>query len=143
MNFRRYLYENNIPNKEKLLKEIQPHIDSLYSGRGAYNFPDKKIPCILKKFQTSKPIINYAKLNNYEAAKQEYDFYNVEEIVIAGHSLETDLWYISGVFNNANNVKKIRLFTYNGELNEEINRKVKVLQKLLDTKKIEIIIDKY
>lgn len=131
LSFLRFLRENECGNIEQELKVFNRHALSLFSGRGEYDleyqkdnqgqYNTKGLSLYLKK---------YAEQNRFEAHRESFDYSNVEEIIVMGHGLESDLNYLAGVFGDCSKLQKIILFSYDKESEEEIERKVKILREL-------------
>lgn len=132
LNFLRFLRQNNYTETEKLLQEFEPHLNCLFSGKGEYNFPEKKTTdgVIYDTHLASEAIIEYAKNNNFLPAKDINDYSDVREIVIMGHGLEADLYFIESLFKRSVSLETIKLFSYKGEADNDITRKKRTLEKI-------------
>lgn len=84
----------------------------------------------LKKI--SKIINDYGELNNFSMypISLGVDLNQIEEIVILGHSLEADEELIISLFKKMINLKKIVLFTFQGESKSELDKKKSFINEL-------------
>lgn len=140
LNFLRFLRKNNYKEEEKLLKEFEVHLYCLFSGKGGYDFPAKSSSngIIYDMRLVSDPIKKYAMNNNFLPAKDKNDYSNVREVVIMGHGLEADLYFIESIFKKAKSLEVVKLFTYEGEPDSSISRKKKTLKKISRVNNIEV-----
>lgn len=138
LNYLRFLKANNYDNIEELLDEFEPHLMSLYSGRGEYDltetFDGEK--SVYDVSDMSEPLHMYAEENNYSAVRDNMDFSKVKEIVIMGHGLESDLFYIESLINAATSLERIKLFVYDKEKECSIDSKIKRLEEMSGIKEI-------
>jgi len=114
----------------KEMKDI--HIPSLHSGRGGYR--EITVPEIQK----------YADLNEHYVSQRKYAFepLEIEEVVIMGHSIFADKEVLSNLFKNMDNLKRIKLYSYQGESNQSLVNKVKGIERIL-SKQVRIHIEPY
>lgn len=101
LNFLRFFKESNYANKKELLLEFEPHLECLFSGKGGYDFPLKYDETSGKDMydtsQASKEIIEYAKCYHFMISnemirkKRKEELEEIQEIIIMGHGLESDL----------------------------------------------------
>ncbi len=141
LNFIRFCYENGYDVTEDIKAEMINHIASLYGNRGEYSLKTTSGNSYDTE-ECSLAVRLYAENNNFLKAPEPYDFSCVEEIVVAGHGLESDLEYISSIFEQAK-VKEIVLFSYPYESMEEIDRKRKVLNEISGIDVDNIHLDQY
>ena len=141
LNFKRFLIENGC-HPEKIDEEIaafRNHAIALYSGRGEYNLEYEDVEKSI--YDTSGMSLlakKYAEKYNFAPMKEEYDYMQVTEVCVAGHGLEADRSYLDYIFEKAVNINRVVLYTYKGEPKEELERKIKKLKELANTKNIEI-----
>lgn len=140
LNFLRFLNNNKYKNIEKLMEEFNPHLMSMFSGKGGYEFPFKKDAEgeLYDTSSASKAILEYAESTDFFPAVDKSNYSDVEEIVIMGHGLESDIYYINSIFEKATSLKRVILFTYNGESNKEIERKKNQLKKMSNLNDIKV-----
>ncbi len=141
LEFVRFVHSKSLEISEEITNEIMHHIDTLFSSRGEYNLPlledgsydTKGMSVIVREF---------AEYNNFHGSAEPYDFKYVEEIVIAGHGLESDLPYLR-TLGESNSIKRINLFKYSEENEEEIRRKKKTLVELWGISEECIFVEEY
>ncbi len=124
LNYVRYLIENKVVYIDNYLKEFTPHLKTLSSCRGGYDFPCNNTGEVCDTSSASDLLLMYAERNNFLMAKDRNDYSEVEEIVIIGHGLESDINYLRSIFDNSKMLKKVKLFTFSGEKSTEIDRKI-------------------
>ena len=139
LNYLRYLKSNGCLDIKHEMEQFSQHACSLFGGRGEYALEYKKehsdeydlseLSMMLKK---------YAIKNDFAPHKDAYDFSKVEEIMVMGHGLEADLYYLNELFQQSYNLKKIILYSYDGESDEEIDRKKKNIERLSGIKNIQV-----
>lgn len=79
----------------------------------------------------SKQLNEYYELKNYFTKQMAgiysndlgIDLANIEEIIIIGHGLESDLEVIGEIVESCGSLKKVVIFTYSSESKQEIDRK--------------------
>lgn len=129
LNFRRFAKERGYRYTCQELLEFKDHATSLWGNKGEYN----EI--------RSKTIKKYAESNHYELSDEKFNYENVKEIVIMGHGLEADMFYLKHIFDNArNNLERIGLFTYIGESKEQIHKKISAIRNMSD---VPIVLEYY
>lgn len=131
LNYLRFLKQYKKENQKKLIEEFTPHLECLFSGKGGYDFPliDTPNNLIYDTSNASTTLLEYAKINDYSLSCDTHDYTNVEEIVIMGHGLESDIIYITEIFKKSTSLKKVKIYTFENEKKEEISRKIKFLKK--------------
>ncbi|VYU04618.1 hypothetical protein [Clostridium tertium] len=141
LNFLRFLNNNNYENIEELMEEFNPHLMCMFSGKGGYQFPIKKDEEgeFYDTSSASKPILDYAESTGFFPAVDKSNYGDVEEIVIMGHGLESDIHYINSIFEKSTSLKRVKLFTYDGESSKEIERKKNLLKKMSKLNDIKVI----
>lgn len=140
LSFHRFLIKHDCKNINDELMEFKRHAISLFSNRGEYDLPiNEENPDESDISELSDMLKMYAKENNFEPASEEYDYSNVEELVIMGHGLESDIIYLDGILANLHNLKKAILFTFEGEKCEELMRKQSFIMDKTGLKSVEII----
>ena len=132
LNYLRFLKANHYKNIDELMDEFEPHLMSLYSGRGEYNLTeafdgDKSVYDVSSM---SEPLHMYAEKNRFSSVKDEMDYSGVKELVIMGHGLESDLFYIESIVRAATFLEKIKLFVYDKEDESSIVRKIRWLERI-------------
>lgn len=127
LNFIRFLKLNDIKSMKGVLEEFAVHLDSLFSGKGGYEDLN----------YTSEEIKQYAKLNDYKVSEDalKFDYSDIKEVIIMGHGLESDLDCLETIFKKIAHLDKVKLYTYNGEEDYELHRKIDVLQKISNFEK--------
>jgi hypothetical protein len=142
LSYLRYLRENGYVNENEKLDEFKKHAISLFSGRGEYDLSYKNEE--QNEYDTGElsfDLKKYAENNRYEPQRESYDFTAVEEIAVMGHGLEADLTYLAGIFGKATNLNRVVLYSYDGESENELERKTTVLKRLSGLENI--VIKKY
>lgn len=142
LKYLRYLAEiKDTVNIKKRLKEFQPHLWQLFSGKGGWAFPLAKnsegvleydlssASRSLQQFYQNNKILS---LNSFEKYK------NVKELVIMGHGLESDELFFSRLRDSIDSLSKIILYTYEGESEKEVNRKKSELRKWFGMREIKL-----
>ena len=126
LNFWRFaLSQSSITDDERrsLLQDMVGNIDSLFSGRGEYDFEtsEEELPVLIQK---------YGELYGYRPAPLDFgvDFSQITEIVILGHSLCADEDIVRDqLIKKCINLKGITLFFFYGESQEDIKKKIELL----------------
>jgi len=164
LNFFRFLLQNNvgIEKIEKELNDFDQHVETLFSGRGGYNFNSQKGP--FKDFNGShfpqthfdveKPNIKVNKkskrrrlkeisplINEYgekhlfsrSAINTQIDFSKIKVLGILGHSLHADEELFESLFKELTNLKEVILFTYKGENKEDLKGKKRFIKAFTGT----------
>ena len=142
LKFIRYLRKKGNKDTDSFQQELDPHLDTLFSGKGVWKFPivdvsDDKV--IYDYTGASKPIIDFSEM--YPTAFDNYyqKFIGVEELVIMGHGLQADSLF----FHSLNDVissslKNITLYKYDGEKKKDIDDKKDKLRYYFGDKNINI-----
>lgn len=141
LNYIRFLNDSRCVGKDALLKEFEPHLDMLFSGRGGYDLPEKETDnetCYYDTSEASEPLKTYAERNNFLPAHKEFKFDKVEEVVIMGHGLEADCGYIENIFEKIPYLKKVKLYTYEEENKTDLERKKQYIKSMAPDCEIEI-----
>lgn len=84
--------------------------------------------CKQNGIRINKSVLSYAEKRRYRPFKinipGDVDPQNIREITIIGHSLKSDIEIISDLLRSAQRLRKVNLVTYDGEKQEEIDRKL-------------------
>lgn len=127
LNFWRFtLSSPSVTDDERLflLREMIGSVDSLFSGRGEYNFKDSEaeLPALIQTYGVSY---------DYRPAPLEFgvDSSQITEIVVMGHSLCADEDIVRDqLIRKCTKLERITLFYYFEESHEEIEKKVELLK---------------
>lgn len=139
LSYLRYLRENGCNNVIKELDEFKRHAISLLGPRGEYDLEYKADePEIYDTANLSLYLKEYAEKNKFTPEKEPYDYKAVEEVIVMGHGLESDIFYLGEIFEEIGKINKVILYSYNKEGKKEIDRKINVLKGLSGLKEIEI-----
>ncbi len=139
LNFLRFLKKKSYEYNDIMLDEFMEQLYGLFSDRGEYLMDEngkKDSSCKYKKI--SKEILEYAKSNDYNIYKDETDYSKVEEIIILGHSLESDTNYLRVLSSKSPLLKRVILYKFDGE---DISDKVKSIYNIFGD--IELVIKSY
>ena len=107
---------------KRLCSSLEIYQSCESSGRGIDDKPEEYIPdyrfiCeFIKNYRENETIPNI-----------EYD--RITQLVILGHGIEADRVYLNNIILKCTKLKKIIIFRYNGEADEEFDNKVKFLGK--------------
>lgn len=107
---------------KRLCSSLEIYQSCESSGRGIDDKPEEYIPdyrfiCeFIKNYRENETIPNI-----------EYD--RITQLVVLGHGIEADRVYLNNIILKCTKLKKIIIFRYNGEADEEFGNKVKFLGK--------------
>ena len=133
LKYLRFLQANDdVKNIKDRLNELQPHIYSLFSGKGGWDFPIVSNNDDMIRYDLTGVSNSLAKFYEQNKSLEPFvlpNYKDVREIVIAGHGLESDLPFFQTLMDSTENVTKVVLYTYNMETTEDRQRKISVLKK--------------
>ena len=144
LNFRRFLDLNGYIKKDSLLKEFEEHMGCLFSGKGEYLIGEKDeyIGHDRKNIgKVSKEIVEYAEKNKGTIFKEENDYSRIKEIIIIGHSLESDQEYLSHISKKIIELKKVVLLIYKGEPEISYTKKIKSIIEIFNIEEDMVFLD--
>ena len=140
LSYRRYLINNGyIEDIENYLKELDPHLYCMYSGKGGWNFPtkiDEKGNYYYDISKASEPLKGFFLQCEEKPDIKHHKFDQVEELVIMGHGLESDKLYFESLSKMMPALKTVTLYTFLNESTESIERKVTYLKNQFKVKKV-------
>ncbi|MDY4278317.1 MAG: AbiH family protein [Faecalicoccus sp.] len=130
-------------NIDKYLKEFNPHLNTMYSGKGGWGFPSKiNEKCVYydisKASEVLKEYFLECEMRNNDC---NHKFNDVRELVIMGHGLESDKLYFELLSKEMPQLYSATIYTFKGEQAKELVRKAKYLKEQFKVK--EIILKEY
>ena len=133
LNYLRYLKSRKIVNIDEYLLEFEPHLDCMFSGKGGYcEFGDHSLK------HASKVLKEYAKGNHFLPHLDMIDCKSVNQLVIMGHGLKSDLLEFECMARSFIELESIVLYSYVGEKKEDLDYKIKILKDIFKKDNIEI-----
>lgn len=142
LEFRRWLTKEIKPTEAEykaLMKQMWECVDNLYSEIGEYTLPlDEE----LSKEELPEPIRLYGEMKGFLPTQMDwqFEFENIDSIVIIGHSLKADEYLIGEeILKKCTNTKTIYLFRYEDEGEKSVEGKCNFISKYCPWADIEVI----
>lgn len=134
LKYKRFLkYSGYSTDLDKYMDELSLQLPTVFSGKGGWNFPEIYSDGNLSydTSSASDPLKKFISLNENPTTPDEYaKFKGIEKIVIMGHGLESDKLFFSYLSEMVKpTIKKIKMYIYEGESDDEINIKDSFLEK--------------
>ena len=118
--YKRYLASKGYIHVDDFLKSMDKYLPDLFGGVGEYINP----------LELDEELYAYAQSNNFLKADLKIDVTDVEEVVVIGHGLNSDMIFIRNLIcpYRMKMLKRVTLFTYPGVCPEEQEMQIKKLK---------------